>query len=81
LHRENSPAWWSAVGPRSRQYLPAVGVGQEAQASRMKADETLTEQDIPRLKEILITAFTDFHRQNPKFRRLLTWENLNNGET
>jgi len=40
----------------------------------------ITEKDIPRMTEITINAFFEFHRQNPLFWRLLAWENLNGGK-
>lgn len=40
----------------------------------------LDESSIPRLNEIVIDGFIQFHEKHPTFWRLLSWENLSNGE-
>lgn len=37
--------------------------------------------DIPRMTGVILNTFFDFHARHPQFWRLLSWENLNGGQS
>jgi len=42
---------------------------------------TLSDKNIPDMTEAILNSFFDFHEKNPRFWRLLAWDNLNGGGT
>ncbi|MBN1670045.1 MAG: TetR family transcriptional regulator [Kiritimatiellae bacterium] len=51
--------------------------------SRVAENERLTalrEEDIPKMTGVVVDAFFEFHEKNPRFWRMLAWENLQGGQ-
>lgn len=52
-----------------------------SQAASDQRIASLSEEDIPHLTSRLLDMFFNFHKNHPRFWRLLAWENLNGGKS
>ena len=76
VNKQRIYAYFGSKDKLYRQVLMAI----YSKASENKKLAQLTEKDIPKLTNIIIETFFEFHKKHPLFWRLLSWENLNGGK-
>lgn len=76
VNKQRLYAYFGSKGGLYREVLMA----EYAAAARHEGLAALCERDLPDLTARIVACFFDVHAANPRFWRLLCWENLNGGK-